>query len=240
MTTDMWLAPSIKEMKEIVDFDIKYAQKLYGPVVQRHFGAADGDGSGDVSDDERRRREDEQRRREHRRHAHHDRDDDGRGEIGGAGGGRGEAVIHVNQFGSEDATAYQRRRTAWRLAKRAAAKKAAGNEESKDTSRATFMTSTTEVVKVVTNVSADDVAIPPASRKPNSRPHRDATGEHARRDLIAVFNARVNLGPPFTGQPDANRNRRQPSMLIAPQLEFAVHARTFLGSARAIRVHDRR
>ena len=115
MTTDMWLAPSIKEMKEIVDFDIKYAQKLYGPVVQRHFGAADGDGSGDVSDDERRRREDEQRRREHRRHAHHDRDDDGRGEIGGAGGGRSEAVIHVNQFGAEDATAYQRRRTAWRL-----------------------------------------------------------------------------------------------------------------------------
>ncbi|HEX7138764.1 MAG TPA: hypothetical protein VF219_12985, partial [Vicinamibacterales bacterium] len=33
MTTDVWLAPTIKEMKEIRDFDMRYAQKLYGPVV---------------------------------------------------------------------------------------------------------------------------------------------------------------------------------------------------------------
>ena len=29
-TTDMWLAPKIAAMKEITDFDIRYAQKLYG------------------------------------------------------------------------------------------------------------------------------------------------------------------------------------------------------------------
>jgi len=33
LTADMWLAPTIKEMKEIRDFNVRYAQKLYGPVV---------------------------------------------------------------------------------------------------------------------------------------------------------------------------------------------------------------
>jgi hypothetical protein len=33
MTSDMWLAPKIAAMKEIADFDMKYAQKLYGPMV---------------------------------------------------------------------------------------------------------------------------------------------------------------------------------------------------------------
>lgn len=30
MTTDMWLGPKIAAMKDITDFDVKYAQKLYG------------------------------------------------------------------------------------------------------------------------------------------------------------------------------------------------------------------
>jgi hypothetical protein len=33
MTSDMWLAPKIAAMREIAEFDIKYAQKLYGPMV---------------------------------------------------------------------------------------------------------------------------------------------------------------------------------------------------------------
>jgi hypothetical protein len=33
MTTDMWLAPSAPSTKELMDFDMRYAQKLYGPVV---------------------------------------------------------------------------------------------------------------------------------------------------------------------------------------------------------------
>jgi hypothetical protein len=32
-TTDMWLAPKIAAMKEIADFDVRYAQKLYGGFV---------------------------------------------------------------------------------------------------------------------------------------------------------------------------------------------------------------
>ena len=33
MTADMWLAPKIPAMKDVADFDILYAQKLYGPMV---------------------------------------------------------------------------------------------------------------------------------------------------------------------------------------------------------------
>jgi hypothetical protein len=33
MTTDMWLAPKIAAMAELQQFDMRYAQKLYGPMV---------------------------------------------------------------------------------------------------------------------------------------------------------------------------------------------------------------
>lgn len=33
MTTDLWLAPSAPSTKELAEFDMKYAQKLYGPMV---------------------------------------------------------------------------------------------------------------------------------------------------------------------------------------------------------------
>lgn len=33
MTTDMWLAPSAPSTKELAEFDMRYAQKLYGPMV---------------------------------------------------------------------------------------------------------------------------------------------------------------------------------------------------------------
>jgi hypothetical protein len=33
LTSDMWLTPSVPAMKEIADFHMKYAQKLYGPMV---------------------------------------------------------------------------------------------------------------------------------------------------------------------------------------------------------------
>jgi hypothetical protein len=34
LTSDMWLTPSIPALKEIADFHMKYAQKLYGPMVE--------------------------------------------------------------------------------------------------------------------------------------------------------------------------------------------------------------
>jgi hypothetical protein len=33
VTTDLWLAPTIAAMKEVIDFDMRYAQQLYGPMV---------------------------------------------------------------------------------------------------------------------------------------------------------------------------------------------------------------
>src|SRR5262249_4043210 len=33
LTSDMWIAPTIKAMKEVADFDVRYAQKLYGGVA---------------------------------------------------------------------------------------------------------------------------------------------------------------------------------------------------------------
>lgn len=33
MTTDMWLAPNAPSTKDLAEFDMKYAQKLYGPMV---------------------------------------------------------------------------------------------------------------------------------------------------------------------------------------------------------------
>ncbi len=33
MTTDMWLAPSAPSTKDLAEFDMRYAQKLYGPMV---------------------------------------------------------------------------------------------------------------------------------------------------------------------------------------------------------------
>ena len=34
MTSDMWLAPTIAAMREIAEFDAKYARKLFGPMVE--------------------------------------------------------------------------------------------------------------------------------------------------------------------------------------------------------------
>jgi hypothetical protein len=33
MTTDLWLTPNAPSTKELIDFDMRYAQKLYGPTV---------------------------------------------------------------------------------------------------------------------------------------------------------------------------------------------------------------
>jgi hypothetical protein len=33
ITSDLWLAPTIRSMKEVMDFDVRYAQKLYGGIT---------------------------------------------------------------------------------------------------------------------------------------------------------------------------------------------------------------
>jgi hypothetical protein len=158
MTTDMWLAPSIKEMKEIAEFDRKYAEKLYGPV----YSGVSAQQMAMVQ-------------------AMYPMTKDAIAKMSKEGEKiEGTPIITVTtmdavksaeQIEAEAKQSSAASETAQKpptsvggliggFAKRTAAKKAAANDEGKDKSRATFMTATTEVVKVVTSVSADDVAIP--------------------------------------------------------------------------------
>jgi len=157
MTNDLWLTPAIKEMKEIAEFDRKFAQKLYGPVVE---GISEQQMATVM--------------------AMYPMMKDAVGKMNAEGGkidgtpvmtvSTMDAVKSAEQVAAEaqqtqQSTSSQKTPTSVSgllggFAKRAAAKKAAANDEGKDKSRATFMTVTSEVLKVVTNVSADDVAIP--------------------------------------------------------------------------------
>lgn len=157
MTTDMWLTPSIKEMREVAEFDMKYAQKLYGPV----YGGVSAEQMATVM-------------------AMYPMMKDAVAKMNAEGtkieGTPVMTVTTVDAVKSAEQIAAEEKQSASAdtsqkaptsvggllggIARRAAAKKAAANDEGKDKSRATFMTTTTEVLKVVTNVPADDVAIP--------------------------------------------------------------------------------
>jgi hypothetical protein len=153
VTTDSWLAPKIAAMKEITDFDLRYAQKLYGgmlagvsadqmaaamalyPMMKQAIGRTSVEGSKldgtsilttMTMDAVKADAEMEQQAKQQ--------DDDSK-----------PAPTGVNSFLSG-------------LAKKAVAKKAGGDDAAKQ--RATFMTSTSEVLKVATELSAADVAIP--------------------------------------------------------------------------------
>jgi len=152
MTSDMWMAPKIAAMNDIAAFDLRYAQKLYGPMVagaspeemaaalalypmmapamaRMRTEGAKMDGTAIMTtvtmDGVKSADQLAAEQKEH--------DSDGKppvsGGIGGLVGG---------------------------LARRAAQKKM----ESDPKSRATVMTITNEVLKVVTDVAPADVAIP--------------------------------------------------------------------------------
>jgi len=157
MTTDMWLTPPIKEMKEVADFDLKYAEKLYGPV----YSGISAQQMATVQ-------------------AMYPMMKDAVARMNKEGGKiDGTPIMTVTTMdavkSAEQVAAEAQSQTSTEsnqktpatvggllggFAKRAAAKKAAANDEGKDKSRATFMTSTTEILKVVSNVTAEDVAIP--------------------------------------------------------------------------------
>lgn len=156
MTTDMWLAPQIKEMKEVYDFDMKYAEKLYGPM----YSGVSAQQMAMVT-------------------AMYPMLKPAIAKMSAEGGKiDGTAILTVTTMDavkSAEQVAAEASQTQEEspskpptsvggllggFAKRAAAKKAAANDEGKDKSRATFMTATTEVLKFSTNVSAEDVAIP--------------------------------------------------------------------------------
>jgi len=149
MTTDLWLAPRIAAMKEIQEFDLKYAQKLYGPMIAgaspqematalalyplmkqalTKWAAEAGkvDGTPIVTTVTMDAVKSPEQLADERQTSHDDKLSNARS-VGGLVGG---------------------------LARKAAKR----DEEPK--ARATFLTTTNEVLKVTTDVGAEDVALP--------------------------------------------------------------------------------
>jgi hypothetical protein len=159
MTSDMWLAPKIAAMKEVADFDMRYAQKLYRtmiagvsaeqmaaamamyPMMKEALGKMSAEGA----------------------------------KIEGTAiqtTTTMDAVKSAEQMAEEAKAGGDSRSSTptsgggllGGLAKKIAAKKMGGGGDDANKDRATVMTMTNEVLKVVTEVSAADVAVP-AGRK---------------------------------------------------------------------------
>jgi hypothetical protein len=154
VTTDMWLAPKIAAMKEITDFDARYAKQLYGTMIAgvsaEQMAAA---------------------------MAMYPMMKDALGKMSAEGGKiegtpiqttttmdavKSEAQIAEEaKSGGDDSKSAASGGVGGLLggfAKKMAQKKTGGDDANK--ARATFMTTTTEVLKVVTDVTAADVAVP--------------------------------------------------------------------------------
>jgi hypothetical protein len=154
MTSDLWLAPKIAAMKEITDFDIRYAKQLYGTMITgvspEQMAAA---------------------------MAMYPMMKDALGKMSAEGGKIDgtpiqttttmDAVKSADQIAEEAKAADNDKPSAaggvggmlGGFAKKMAAKKMAGGDDA-NKPRATFMTLTTDVLKVVTDVSPADVAVP--------------------------------------------------------------------------------
>jgi hypothetical protein len=162
LTTDMWVAPRIPQMKEIAEFEMRYAQKMYGPLVagisaQQMATAA----------------------------AMYPLMKPALGRMSAEGSKiDGTAILTVmtmDAVKSEEQMAQEAQQQASQnnadsqpssepptnvgsllggFAKKMAAKKVAPKNDDQPKSRATFMTTTSEVLKVTTEVSAAEVGIP--------------------------------------------------------------------------------
>jgi hypothetical protein len=154
MTADIWLAPKIAAMKEITDFQIRYAQKLYGPMVagvsaeqmaavmamypmmKQAIAKMDTegtklDGTAILTTITTEAVKSAEQLAAEAKQTESESKPKMPGSVGGLLGG---------------------------IAKKAAAKKMGGDNAGKP--RTTFMTGTTEVLKVVTDVTPADVAVP--------------------------------------------------------------------------------
>jgi hypothetical protein len=154
MTSDMWLAPKIAAMKEIADFDVRYAKQLYGtviagvsaeqmaaamalyPMMKQALGkmTTDGskvDGTAVQTTTTMDTVKSAEQIAEEAKASSNDSKSDAAGGVSGMLGG---------------------------FAKKMAAKKMGGDDAAKP--RSTFMTMNTEVLKVVTDVTPADVAVP--------------------------------------------------------------------------------
>ena len=148
-TTDMWLTPKVAAMKEIADFDARYAQKLYGgmiagasaeqmaaamamyPMMKQAMGRMTTEGAK-------------------------------------VDGTAIMTTVTMDAVKSEDEVAQEATTTSEQkpapglggLIVGFAKKKLAKNNDDGSKAKTTFMTSTNEVLKIATAVSATDVAVP--------------------------------------------------------------------------------
>ena len=151
LTADEWLVPRIPAMKEVADFDIRYAQKLYGPMIS---GASAQDMAAAA--------------------ALYPMMAPAIGKMRAEGVKMdGTPVMTVLTFeavqSAEQAAAEQKESKpsasgglggiAGGLMRRATQKKSAESDQNQK-GRTRVMSSTTEILKVVTDVSAADVAVP--------------------------------------------------------------------------------
>jgi hypothetical protein len=151
LTADEWLVPRIPAMKEVVDFDIRYAQKLYGPMIS---GASAQDMAAAAALYPMMAPAIAKMRTEGVKMD-------------------GTPVMTVLTFdavqSAEQAAAEQKESKpsasgglggiAGGLMRRATQKKSAESDQNQK-GRTRVMSSTTEILKVVTDVSAADVAVP--------------------------------------------------------------------------------
>ena len=151
LTADEWLVPRIPAMKEVADFDIRYAQKLYGPMIA---GASAQDMAAAAALYPMMAPAIAKMRAEGVKMD-------------------GTPVMTVLTFeavqSAEQAAAEQKESKpsasgglggiAGGLMRRATQKKSAESDQNQK-GRARVMSSTTEILKVVTDVSASDVAVP--------------------------------------------------------------------------------
>jgi hypothetical protein len=155
VTSDMWLAPKMPAMKEILDFDVRYAKLLYGTVIA---GVPAEQAAAAM--------------------AMYPMMKQAMGKVSTEGGKlEGSPVLTTTTMDavkSEEQIAEEAKSTSSEsksstpttpggllggLAKKMAAKKMGGGDDA-NKPRATFMTMTSEVLKISTDVSAADVAVP--------------------------------------------------------------------------------
>jgi len=158
VTSDMWLAKTVAAMKEIAAFDLRYAQKLQGPMMS---GASAQELAAAL--------------------AVYPQMKDAMTKMAAEGAKLDgtailttvtfDAVKSAEQIAQESKQGDGDQKTGSSdpvggllggLARRAAQRRSGGESggKSEDKTRANFMTSTTEVLKITTDVAASDVAIP--------------------------------------------------------------------------------
>ncbi len=164
MTVDTWLTKAVS-LKEIADFDRRYYEKLAGPDLGGRR-AADGDGDGDVPWPQGSDGAPEPRGPWRYRDPDDDHDRCGQERRADEAGGC-RRFFGVEQRQAESTLGRRRYRRLHAAAPAATEEKEAASKPSADPARSTFMTINNEVLKIASNVTAADVAMPAGFKERN-------------------------------------------------------------------------